>query len=50
MGLIPRHPMDNRIDYIFVKDMKVTSYRHIDDRLSNNRHISDHLPVMISVQ
>ena len=44
------HPMDNRIDYIFVKDMKVTSYRHIDDRLSNNRHISDHLPVMISVQ
>ena len=49
-GFNTMHPMDNRIDYIFVKDMKVTSYRHIDDRLSNNRHISDHLPVMISVQ
>ena len=49
-GFDTMHPMDNRIDYIFVKDMKVTSYRHIDDRLSNNRHISDHLPVMISVQ
>ena len=49
-GFDTMHPLDNRIDYIFVKDMKVLSYRHIDDRLSNNRHISDHLPVMISVQ
>jgi len=44
------HPLDNRIDYIFVKNLKIHSYRHIDDRLSNNRHISDHLAVMISVQ
>ena len=49
-GFDNSHPLDNRIDYIFVKKMKVFSYRHIDDRLSNNRHISDHLPVMISVQ
>ena len=49
-GFDKRHPLNNRIDYIFVKGMKVISYRHIDDRLSNNRHISDHLPVMISVQ
>ncbi len=49
-GFDTTHPLDSRIDYIFVKDMKVTSYRHIDDRLSNNRHISDHLPIMISVQ
>ena len=49
-GFDKRHPLNNRIDYIFVKGMEVISYRHIDDRLSNNRHISDHLPVMISVQ
>ena len=49
-GFDNRHPLDNRIDYIFVKNMEIRSYRHIDDRLSNNRHISDHLPVMVSVQ
>ena len=49
-GFNIRHPLDNRIDYIFVKNMKTLSYRHIDDRLNNNRHISDHLPVMITVR
>ena len=49
-GFDNTHLLDNRIDYIFVKEMQVLSYRHIDDRLNNNRHISDHLPVMISVQ
>ena len=49
-GFDNKHPLDSRIDYIFVKDMRIISYRHIDDRLSNNRHISDHLPVMISVK
>ena len=43
-------PIDNRIDYIFTKNVKVFSYRHIDDRLNNNRHISDHLPVMIEMR
>ena len=42
-------PMDNRIDYIFTKDVKVLSYTHIDERLNNNRHISDHIPVMIEI-
>ena len=42
-------PIDNRIDYIFTKNVKVLSYRHIDDRLNNNKHISDHLPVMIEI-
>ena len=41
--------IDNRIDYIFVKNMKVFSYKHINDRLNNNRYISDHLPVMIEI-
>ena len=43
-------PIENRIDYIFTKKLKVLSYRHINDRLENNRHISDHLPVMIKIK
>ena len=43
-------PTVKRIDYIFTKDIKVLSYIHINERLNNNRHISDHLPVMIKIQ
>ncbi len=42
--------LDHRIDYIFVNKFKVKSYIHIDDRMENNKHISDHLPVLISVK
>ncbi|HLT51108.1 MAG TPA: hypothetical protein VKZ93_04085, partial [Arenibacter sp.] len=41
--------MKNRIDYFFVKDVNVLSYTHIDDRMANNKHISDHLPVLITI-
>jgi endonuclease/exonuclease/phosphatase family metal-dependent hydrolase len=41
--------MDRRIDYIFTQHLDVLSYVHIDDRLDDNRHISDHLPVMITI-
>ena len=43
-------PIEKRIDYIFTKKLKVLSYIHIDSRLNKNRHISDHLPVMIEIQ
>ena len=43
-------PIEKRIDYIFTNNLKVLSYAHINDRLNNNRHISDHLPVMIKIQ
>jgi len=43
-------PIEKRIDYIFTNNLKVLSYTHINDRLNNNRHISDHLPVMIKIQ
>ena len=43
-------PIEKRIDYIFTRNVKVLSYIHINDRLNNNRHISDHLPVMIKIQ
>ena len=38
-----------KIDYFFIKDLKVLTYRHIDERLDNNNHLSDHLPVMMEV-
>ena len=43
-------PMVKRIDYIFTKNFKVHSYIHINKRLDNDRHISDHLPVMVIFQ
>ena len=43
-------PIEKRIDYIFTGNFKGLSYLHINDRLNNNRHISDHLPVMVKIQ
>lgn len=48
-GFDQEQVLDNRIDYIFVNGFEVESYSHIDDRMENNKHISDHLPVLISV-
>jgi len=41
--------VSRRIDYIFVRNLKVNTYRHVDDRRRNNLHLSDHLPVMVGV-
>lgn len=41
--------MENRIDYFFVKNVDVLSYTHIDDRMPNNKHISDHLPILMTI-
>ena len=38
-----------RIDYLFTKNVKVLSYSHIDDRRDNNYHVSDHLPVLMTI-
>ncbi|MEL1227366.1 MAG: endonuclease/exonuclease/phosphatase family protein, partial [Candidatus Neomarinimicrobiota bacterium] len=46
----PTMPIDKRIDYIFIMDFEVLSFHHIDDRLNDNNHISDHLPVLIHAQ
>ncbi|MGI9551149.1 MAG: endonuclease/exonuclease/phosphatase family protein [Aurantibacter sp.] len=48
-GFNPQMKLDRRIDYIFVQKFKVKSYLHIDDRMENNKHISDHLAVLISI-
>lgn len=48
-GFDPNRELKRRIDYIFVNNFKVESYIHIDDRMENNKHISDHLPVFARV-
>ena len=42
--------MIERIDYIFIKNLEVIKYRHIDDKMKNNNYISDHLPVLIEIK
>lgn len=41
--------LTNRIDYIFVDSFNILEYMHIDDRMENNKHISDHLPVLATI-
>ncbi|GBL35727.1 hypothetical protein EMGBS15_13220 [Filimonas sp.] len=43
-------PVTKRIDYIFVKNITITEYIHIDDRRKNNLWLSDHLPVMVKMK
>ena len=38
---------ENRIDYIFLKNLSVEKYRHIDDKMRNGNYLSDHLPVLV---
>ncbi len=40
----------NRIDYIFVRDFEVADYVHIEERLEKGKHISDHLPVLLTIE
>ena len=42
-------PTTKRIDYCFIKNINILSYAHIDDRLDNNKHISDHYPVLVEI-
>jgi endonuclease/exonuclease/phosphatase family metal-dependent hydrolase len=44
-GFDTNRVMERRIDYIFQTGFQVLRYRHIDDRRTENLHISDHLAV-----
>ncbi|WP_245224750.1 endonuclease/exonuclease/phosphatase family protein [Pseudozobellia sp. WGM2] len=48
-GFNLEEPISRRIDYIFTSGFNVKSYSHIDERLKNGKHISDHLPVVASL-
>ena len=39
-----------RIDYIFSKGFQTISHQHVDKRMDNGNHISDHLPVFVKVK
>ncbi|WP_422360636.1 endonuclease/exonuclease/phosphatase family protein [Reichenbachiella sp.] len=46
----PNHELTERIDYIFTQNLRVLSYRHIDDRRKDRGFISDHLPVLLKAK
>ena len=48
-GFNEDQPIEKRIDYIYLKNMDALNHEHIDDRLENNNHISDHLPVIVDL-
>jgi len=48
-GFNEDQPIEKRIDYIYLKNIDALNHEHIDDRLENNNHISDHLPVMVDL-
>ena len=48
-GFHPNYPEDDRIDYIFVKDFKINSYRHLKNKRANGLFISDHFAVMANL-
>lgn len=41
--------LDRRIDYIFTKNLSVSSYRHLVPQRLGGHHLSDHLPVLAEV-
>lgn len=49
-GFDPNAIAKNRIDYVFGKGLAFQTYRVIDDRRPNNRHVSDHLPVFVKLK
>ena len=40
---------DRRIDYIFIEDLNVMHYLHLEDKTEDGRWISDHLPVLATI-
>ena len=45
-GFALQSPIERRIDYVMVRDFQVLSHVHVEMRRANNRHFSDHLPVI----
>ncbi len=48
-GFDPGAKLDQRIDYVFLLNLKALSYTAVDDKRKNGRWISDHLPVLVEV-
>ena len=41
--------LKDRIDYIFTRNIRVISYKSIDDKRKNGLYPSDHLPILIKI-
>ena len=48
-GFDPEAKPEQRIDYVFLLNLKVLSYTAVDDKRKNGRWISDHLPILVEV-
>ncbi len=44
-GFTEKYQEDQRIDYIFSKNLQVLEYETIDQKRANKRYISDHFPI-----
>lgn len=49
-GFNPEMKVDKRIDYIFVSNLHVLEYGHIDTKRKDDNYISDHLPVLARIE
>ena len=47
---LPKQEITKRIDYIFIYGMKIVSHEHVNKKLDNGNHISDHLPVLTKMK
>ena len=43
-------PVTKKIDYIFCRNIRVLSYSHINDKINDHKHISDHFPVFVKIE
>ncbi len=43
-------PVDEKIDFVFVKNVQVLSCQHINEMRGDGFFISDHLPVLVSIK
>lgn len=48
-GFNTQASIERRIDYIFLSGFQVAEYEHLNERLDNGKHISDHLPVFARI-
>jgi len=49
-NFLSKQEITKRIDYIFIYGMKIVSHEHINKKLDNGNHISDHLPVLTKMK
>ena len=49
-NFLSKQEITKRIDYIFIYGMKIVSHEHVNKKLDNGNHISDHLPVVTKMK